>query len=113
MTTIEVVNFHKFMMGLSERKFNGKLSYTIYRNLNMVEPIVKQYYEDITALAKAFNIEAIDRKYNFEGDSQKEFQQILNKVNSVELHKVDSNLVFEHDFSAIEISMLDYMIEKN
>jgi hypothetical protein len=113
MTTIEVVNFHKFMMGLSERKFNGKLSYAIYKNLNIVEPIVKQYYEDITALTKAFNIEVVDGKYNFEGDSQKEFQQILNKVNSIELHKVDGNLIFEHEFSTIEMSMLDYMIEKN
>jgi len=112
MKTIELVNFYQFLMSLSQRQFKGKLSYAIYKNLNKIESIAIQYFKDVEALAKSFNIQEVDGKFNFEGDSYLEFEKILNDNNEVELHKVDIETIFDYDFSATEISMLEYMIEK-
>jgi meiotically up-regulated gene 157 (Mug157) protein len=113
MKTIELINFNEHLFRLSVRQFSGKLSYAIYKNLKKIEPIVKKYYEDLEALAKAYKIEVVDGKYTFEGESQKEFEVLLNEEHTIELHKVDELLIEESNLSVNEIMGLEPMINVN
>jgi meiotically up-regulated gene 157 (Mug157) protein len=96
-------------MSLSNRQFKGKLSYAIYKNMNKIEPIVSKYFKDVEALAKAFEIEEKDGKYNFEGEAMSDFEAIINAETEIELHKIDVSIIEDCDFSVVEIGMLEFM----
>jgi hypothetical protein len=112
MTTFEVVRFNEAMFALRFKQFSGKLSYALLRNQRLIEPIIKKYYEDIKSLAKAFKIEPIEDKYNFEGESHEEFQKLLNSENSITFHKVDVSLIEAENLSVNEIIGLEPMIQE-